>query len=317
MKIECPSCAASYTIADDKIGPNGRKVKCARCNDVWHVTRPSEDLDQDDIEALFASETAASVAMGGGGSVAAPQAVSQADPSGDPSGSSEKAANTSGDETGEAGTDFSAEFDAFKAALSDQPIADGADTGVADEPDTVVEGQRVKQPIEPKKKRAALKARQTSSPERRRKVLWNGGAIFLVLLFVALIVFLRKPLVTLSPDLASFYSTVGLDVNLRGLKIEAVRTRRDVNDGIAFLHVEGNIRNVTEDTVAIPFIRVALRGNHNAELYAWSIAPQSRSLPPGEWLSFKTSIPTPPPGAQSVEVRFTDEQFSEAGPRSQ
>ena len=36
MKLTCPSCAAAYDVADDAIGPNGRKVRCRACGASWH-----------------------------------------------------------------------------------------------------------------------------------------------------------------------------------------------------------------------------------------------------------------------------------------
>ncbi|WP_350335496.1 MJ0042-type zinc finger domain-containing protein [Coralliovum pocilloporae] len=312
MKIDCPSCDASYTISDDKIGPDGRKVKCARCGDVWHVKLSSEELNQDDVEALFAQETAASVAAAGGGGGSSSPAPAPAPPQ-DP----DVTAEESGDDS-EDGAGFSAEFDAFKAALSDQPMEEASatpsdDTDADPGEGAVVEGQKVQKPVERKRVRVDKKVKRSFSREDRKKLLWNSGAAVLVLLFIALTVVMRKPLVMIAPDLASFYETIGLDVNLRGLSIESVRTRRDINDGIVSLHVEGNIKNVTDAVVAVPYIRIALQGEQSGELYAWSIAPQSRTLPPGEWLSFKTSIPTPPAGAKSVEVRFSDEQSLQTG----
>ena len=77
MKITCPNCSSSYTVADDMLGPNGRKVKCANCQTVWLATPDAADPpalasaeaasqmvaaevveasttnDQSDIDALF------------------------------------------------------------------------------------------------------------------------------------------------------------------------------------------------------------------------------------------------------------------------
>ena len=36
MKLTCPSCAATYDVAEDAIGPNGRKVRCRACGASWH-----------------------------------------------------------------------------------------------------------------------------------------------------------------------------------------------------------------------------------------------------------------------------------------
>lgn len=37
MQIVCPSCASRYEIDAAKLGPAGRKVRCASCQTLWHV----------------------------------------------------------------------------------------------------------------------------------------------------------------------------------------------------------------------------------------------------------------------------------------
>jgi predicted Zn finger-like uncharacterized protein len=37
MLIVCPSCSSEYAIDPDRIGPSGRKVRCAGCRETWFV----------------------------------------------------------------------------------------------------------------------------------------------------------------------------------------------------------------------------------------------------------------------------------------
>ncbi|WP_428060540.1 DUF3426 domain-containing protein [Brevundimonas sp.] len=44
MILTCPACATSYFIRDDAVGPQGRKVRCQSCGEVWRAT-PDEPLE--------------------------------------------------------------------------------------------------------------------------------------------------------------------------------------------------------------------------------------------------------------------------------
>ena len=43
MIVSCPSCATRYVVDPQKIGPNGRRVKCAACGHVWKHFLPASD----------------------------------------------------------------------------------------------------------------------------------------------------------------------------------------------------------------------------------------------------------------------------------
>lgn len=45
MILTCPECATRYSVADDGIGPDGRKVRCQACSHVWRASPPDEPLE--------------------------------------------------------------------------------------------------------------------------------------------------------------------------------------------------------------------------------------------------------------------------------
>lgn len=59
MLIVCPSCASQYELDAAKLGPEGRKVRCASCKTSWHV-EPTvefpEPPSEDETQALLAEE---------------------------------------------------------------------------------------------------------------------------------------------------------------------------------------------------------------------------------------------------------------------
>ena len=52
MLIVCPSCASEYTIDPEKLGADGRTVRCAICRDTWFVSlddSPSPNVNDPDV----------------------------------------------------------------------------------------------------------------------------------------------------------------------------------------------------------------------------------------------------------------------------
>jgi predicted Zn finger-like uncharacterized protein len=46
MLIVCPSCSSRYELDAAKLGPTGRKVRCASCQTLWHVGPAQEDFPE-------------------------------------------------------------------------------------------------------------------------------------------------------------------------------------------------------------------------------------------------------------------------------
>ena len=59
MLIVCPSCASQYELDAAKLGPEGRKVRCASCKTAWHV-EPAPDFpgapSAEETQALLTEE---------------------------------------------------------------------------------------------------------------------------------------------------------------------------------------------------------------------------------------------------------------------
>lgn len=74
MLIVCPSCSSAYEIDADRVGPDGRSVRCAACRETWFIS--PEDVSA----ALEAEMTAAMMAASDlGPDAAQSRATAQAD----------------------------------------------------------------------------------------------------------------------------------------------------------------------------------------------------------------------------------------------
>ena len=98
----------------------------------------------------------------------------------------------------------------------------------------------------------------------------------------------------------------GLPVNLRGLEFDKVTQRRDFEDGVPVLIVEGEIINVRDQATPVPALRFSLRGKAGDELYAWPLEPRQRVIDPNATMSFRTRLASPPRGADDLQVRFIE-----------
>ncbi|MGX5735964.1 zinc-ribbon domain-containing protein [Bosea thiooxidans] len=66
MLIVCPSCASQYELDAAKLGPGGRKVRCANCKTSWHVEPEAafpEAPDAAETQALLEEELVRAAAI--------------------------------------------------------------------------------------------------------------------------------------------------------------------------------------------------------------------------------------------------------------
>ena len=123
----------------------------------------------------------------------------------------------------------------------------------------------------------------------------------------------RTDIVCLLPQTAALYAAIGLPVNLRGLEFEDVRMSRADQDGVNVLVVEGAIVNVTRRALEVPRLRLAVRNEGKSEVYSWTARPARSILGPGEALTFRSRLASPPNDARELEVCFLNKRDLVAG----
>ncbi len=309
MQIACPSCSTTYQIAATVIGANGRSVRCARCQNVWHVPSPGV------IPATIDS-AAPETAKAGAGAEARfddrPPAPPPEPPAA-PANATSAAQPPDGVAVPPAGTSVevpspedaaSEPAEAQHIALSDISIPVTDAPPLAPEPGDGIAGTALDHSAEDIE-RVAERRRMRAAKRRKagRRVSMPLVILFLLFLSGALIG-LRKDIVRHVPQMASFYSTIGLPVNLRGLVFQDVKISNETHDGVPVLVVEGAVVSTVGVPVDVPRIRFALRNASGAEVYSWTAQPSQPVLEPGETLPFRSRLASPPADGQDLQVRF-------------
>jgi predicted Zn finger-like uncharacterized protein len=303
MLIVCPNCATSYRVEASSLGPTGRSVRCVRCRNVWFAHDPGAlpaiaQAHRSDLQALAASIATVAHAPSEAPGADEPPASEYAIES-EPARSS---ASMAEDENLPA-------TDAPSLAPMEPGAALPADAALGQE--LVGElGQNLGEDIE------TVAARRMPRGASRRSRWALPGLPIAILALVALnaaLIGWRADVVKVAPQTASLYAAIGLPVNLRGLSFTNVTTTIEPHDGVQVLVVEGKITSVSQRVVEVPRLRFSVRNRGGQEVYAWTALPGRSGLAPGETLSFRSRLASPPPDAGEVLVRFFNRRDLVAG----
>ena len=316
MLIVCPSCATSYDVEPASLSPTGRQVRCARCRTIWHAEPSQAD------RLLLAAAAIAPDADDAGPPLAQPiNAFASDGPGAD-----------GADDVAQAPLDGPMAADGAEPAVAESATAAEADIGGFEAPpivpdeidqgreeveanDSVLNGRR-REPAEDIETVAARRQRRGAT---RVPLRWPLSLVPTVIMVLALldviVVGWRSDIVRLLPQTASFYSLLGMSVNLRGLTFEDVATRTEQHEGVPILVVEGNVFNNTRRTEEVPRLKFIIRNAARQEIYSWTTVPSRAALSPGEAVSFRTRLASPPTGTRDLVLRFANRRDVVAGTR--
>ena len=322
MLIVCPNCATSYRVEPSSLGAAGRSVRCVRCRTIWFTREPG-------ALAAVTRDFRADV-----GSLAAEAAA--ADPAEPPA--PLPGADTEPDQSSPAVEVIEPEhlpeqapavLDAPPAEQTPPPAAAWSDQDL-DEPREPI---AIDDPLAPSRHDGAglpadatlpedietFAARRLRQKAARRRAHWPlPGLPTAILALVALnaaLVGWRAEVVRFLPQTASLYAAIGLPVNLRGLAFANVASATETHDGVPVLVVEGAIVNAKDRAAEVPRLRFSVRNQQGQEVYAWTALPSRSVLAPGETLTFRSRLASPPPEAHDVLVRFFNRRDRVAGIR--
>lgn len=133
----------------------------------------------------------------------------------------------------------------------------------------------------------------------------NGPMILgVTVLAVMAAIYFRDAVVRVLPDTAGLFAAIGLPVNLRGLEFRDVATSIEFEAGQPVTIVEGRIQNITDASLAVPRLRLAVRGTDGREVMSWAASATRPVVGPRESVSFRTRLTSPVRDGSDVEVRF-------------
>jgi len=311
MLIVCPNCATSYDVDAASLGPNGRKVRCARCKEVWQAELSHAD------RLMAAAEALAPVRR-------TVEAMAEANSAGE---GEEDAALADGESLAQLQTQAEAWFDGSEddPSVGTDPFAADAPSiapGGFDDADGTAEGKAASTSIAPEKPVEDIETLAARRYAQKGKFGWlrwplspMQSVILGLILLDAIVIGWRNDLVRLMPQTASFYARLGLPVNLRGLAFDNLSTATEQHEGVPILVVEGDIVNETRKIIDVPRLRFAVRNAARQEIYSWTAALPRTLLSPGDGVPFKTRLASPPPDAHDVLVRFLNRNDIYAGSR--
>ncbi len=282
--IACPHCGTRYQVPPETLGDRGRKVSCAHCGKAWLAEAPAPAED----DRLFTP-------------------------------------------TEEEALDR--EFTAIehRAAIAEVPgpLKKLLAKGETPPPEVMKSIAEIKAAIAPKAPEAAPPEPAEPKPtvadkvakgrlDKRQKAVGHGlpaarllrgirlGAVGLLVVMICGGLWFRTEIVRLFPDMAGFYSVVGLGVNVVGLEfteVSTLMTRRGDNPVIT---VSAKIHGVEARRVRVPAVVVSLLDEHGASLYQWSVMPKAGDVEPGEAIDFSAELASPPKGATQLRLSFVD-----------
>lgn len=309
--LECVSCGTCYE-SPAAFPVEGRKVRCAKCGEVWHAVAkepdeepsPIPDLEDDEDELVFREDDAESEAE-----TPEEDAPGDSDPVEAQQEPEESIEEEPSEEEDAPEPVAAASDDVYAAEDDDAPSVEAEEH--EDEPDVdddvpVQNPPELHDPVsDPPPGAPAQSSMIARLSNGMDGVTLGWAALVLLLAGISYAAYEgRVAVVRAIPGTAWAYDKIGIPVNVRGLGFGPVAYHWAVEAGRPVLEVEGEIRNLTDATLTVPTVVFALRNTVDVEVYQWAADIREDPLPGGERTLFLARIPSPPKSIGSVQVRF-------------
>jgi len=287
MILTCPECSARYIVDPKALMPSGRVVRCAKCQHNWKEAAPRPDIpivNTDDAEGLAKEKLP--TANKAGSDAAAP---TNNDPgNNDPANNNPNGNNPNNNN---------------------------------EEDDFAIKRARRKKRLRPMPKGSNLPALQN---HKHGEILWGwyGLGAFVAIIISSFLIF-QSTITDVWPPARKLYQA--LDMESSGLVKKAAHNKDNpvseippeelfkitntvlnkVRTGqVVTLKVDGNIRNLTDETIPLPLLRISLKGDQGKIIREWTFRSSAATISEDEIVPFSTSLANPPEEATSISVTF-------------
>ena len=200
----------------------------------------------------------------------------------------------------------------WRVSLEDEPLElspasedASAETGFGKRDETPDSLAETPAPELPRAFRAKAEQQRKMRRAATQGAIWAGLAVVFLSLLGAAYAF-RLPIVQAWPQAAAVYKLVGAPVNLAGLEFEAVGAKTAIYDPGKVV-VSGALRNIRENEVVAPPVRVALLNAAGAEVAHRIVRLETAPVLPGKVQGFAVVISDPDRKASGVGVDFVME----------
>lgn len=286
MHIVCPHCTTSYEVDPANFPQAGRRVRCARCHEVW-LAMPQELVSAIDTAREEAEQTGRDSGFGRDNDAAGDWQESQTPHIDSPSISAEWTEAETAPPPATA--------DPYWSSLAQQEIMTGA--GPAKPAPFKSLGKSFGRSVSPFLKSANWARALPGVLTLPTACVALGAMVFALIAW-------RTEVVRVMPQTAAFFKMIGMGVNLRGLAFEDLKISTETVNNKPVLLIEGAIIDVARRSVEIPRLRFIVRDASGADIYAWNAVLEQPVLNPGEKAWFKTRLASPPVEGREIAVRF-------------
>ena len=290
MILTCPECSTRYFAKDEAIGPNGRTVRCSKCQNSWFVSLDLDeyvlkDNESEDLRPLSNPPT--------------PISGSDVSPSWETSKLS--------DNRTENKTDFeNLLVQKQENAIADNPAFEDlkSQTGHKNEA----------QPVYTTGAHVGIRDRADKQRRTRRLsivgLIWSAtvgtlvGCAGLAYLF-------RQDIVEDYPKMATLYKAVGIEVTRDGLSFDPPITRSIYMDGQPVLVINGSVKNISGRRINLHPIIFSLHNKNEEQLVEWRFEFEQSQLEKNKRAEYVTHFPNPPLDAVNLTYRFTNDTIAD------